>query len=131
MGPFKQTKPNAFVSFYESSCLKIRKVKGVFWIYKKEPDLHEGTGQIEEFPTLANYRIEFYDEENCLARKMQGMSDQIVLNWKIKGYHLESEETVEDYIKEGEQIVGSRVGLNKWGKHPSTLQFLVARLPKK
>ena len=57
---------------------------------------------IEEFPTLANYKIEFYDEENTVARKMQGMSDDIILNWKIKGYYKESEETIEDYVKEGE-----------------------------
>ena len=63
-GPFKQTKANSHVSFYESSCLTIRKIKGTFWIYRKDAETHEGTGQIEEFPMLANYKIEFYDAEN-------------------------------------------------------------------
>ena len=71
-------------------------------MYKKQEVLHEGTGQVEEFPSLANYKIEFFDEENAVARKIQGMSDQIVLNWKIKGYFLETEETVEDFIMENE-----------------------------
>lgn len=56
-GPFKKTKPNAHVSFYDATCLTIRKIRGTFWIYKKEAVLHEGTGQLEDYPTLANYKI--------------------------------------------------------------------------
>ena len=33
---------------------------------------------------------------------MQGMSDQIILNWKMKGYKLDEEETVEEKIGENE-----------------------------
>ena len=33
---------------------------------------------------------------------MQGMSDQIILNWKMKGYELDEEETVEEKIGENE-----------------------------
>ena len=64
-------------------------------------------------------------------RKIQGMSDDVVLNWKIRGYEQESVEYSQDKLKENELIVGTKVGLNKHGGHPSYIQFLIATKPRK